>query len=307
MEPRPVLSPTITAAVQPISSAAIASDLDFVVRPRHHRESPRGLAAVADYLARELAGAGYSVTRDPVRHDGATADNIIADRPGEDGEGAGVVLVGAHYDAVPGSPGADDNGSGVAGMLAVARAVARVKTRAAVRFIGFSFEESGLVGSAHYARKLSTAEINRLAAVLVLEMIGYRSTGPRSQDFPEGIGMFAEEPLPERGDFIGVLGLSTAPAPLVALKEARPYTPELPAAFLSIPAAAAVLMPDLLRSDHSPFWLFGAPAVMITDTANFRNPNYHQRSDRLSTLDLDFMTSVARWVTAATLILAGPV
>lgn len=306
MEPQPILSPIIAAAVQHISREAIASDLDFVVRPRHHRASPHGLAAVADHVAEELARAGFTVTRDPVHHDGATADNIIADRPGEDGEGGSVVLVGAHYDAVVGSPGADDNGSGVAGMLAVARAVARVKTRAAIRFIGFSFEESGLVGSANYARKLPTAEINRLAAVLVLEMIGYRDAAPHSQDFPQGISVFAEEPLSDRGDFIGVIGLSSAPAPALALKAARPYTPELPASFLAIPAAAAVLMPDLLRSDHSPFWLFGAPAVLITDTASFRNPHYHQPSDRLSTLDLDFLTSVARWVTAATLILAGP-
>jgi len=179
-----------------------------------------------------------------------------------------------------------------------------VKTRAEIRLIGFSFEESGLIGSTAYVRSLRSEEMERIGGVIVMEMIGYRDHTPGSQDFPQGIEVFADEPLPKRGDFIGAVGLSGQPAPLDALRAARRYTPELPASFLTIPKAASLLMPDLLRSDHSPFWLFGAPAVMVTDTANFRNPNYHEPSDGLGTLDLGFATKVARWVLAATLILA---
>src|SRR5205814_2142611 len=117
---------------------------------------------------------------------------------------------------------------------------------------------------------------------------------------------FSDDPIPEHGDFIGVVGLSGMPAAADALRAAKPYVPALPVAILQVPKPALLLLPDLSRSDHAPFWLAGIPAVMITDTANFRNPHYHRKTDTITTIDFDFATKVSELVVAATLILAEP-
>lgn len=132
-------------------------------------------------------------------------------------------------------------------------------------------------------------------------MIGFTSP---EQRFPEGGEMLTREPIPSRGDFIAVVGLSETPAPSEALRRAREYVPDLPVAFLAVPGLAVPLVPDLVRSDHAPFWHAGIPAVMITDTGNFRNPNYHQDSDTPETIDFEFATRVSRLALAATLLLA---
>jgi aminopeptidase YwaD len=305
MPPTPPLSPAVAAAVRAVDAAALAADVAFIAQPRNHLESPEHLAAVAAHVDRAFRAAGYATSRQAVRYQGASADNVVAEKRGTGGAAARIVYVCAHYDAVPGSPGADDNASAVAGMLAVARALATARMDATVRFVAFAFEEYGLTGSSTHVQSLPEAEVARIAGVLDLEMIGYVKTGAGSQEFPPGAGMFADEPLPEEGNFIGVVGLAGQPEPLASLRAARPYVPALRTAFLAVPRAGLALMPDLMRSDHAPFWSVGAPSVMITDTADFRNEHYHQATDRLETLDVPFMIDVARWVTAATVILAG--
>src|SRR5690606_6250898 len=138
----------------------------------------------------ELREAGYTVRREPVTHGEHTADNIVAERAGADPD-AGLVIIGAHYDTVAVSPGADDNASGVAATLAIARAASSVPSRAALRFVAFCFEERGLVGSAAHVANLGPEERQRLITAVTLDMVGYRADGEGSQRWPRGVEALA--------------------------------------------------------------------------------------------------------------------
>src|SRR5262249_13368192 len=143
----------------------------------------------------------------------------------------------------------------------------------------------------------------RITAVVNLEMIGYKSSGP--QEYPRGLRLLPEaDDFPTIGDFIGMLGLSDQPYAYNTLLAARPYVPNLKVAGVSVPRALVLFTPDLLRSDHAHFWKLGIPAVMVSDTSEFRNHNYHQPSDTIDTLDLDFATDVTRWLAAGVIELA---
>jgi Zn-dependent M28 family amino/carboxypeptidase len=224
-----------------------------------------------------------------------------------------VVLVGAHYDAVPGSPGADDNGSGTAGLLEVARVLRGAPTRRTVRFVLFTLEEAGLVGSTQHVARWSEArdeapegDRERVAMMLSLEMIGYFKDEPGSQRNPFAAlsGMVKGFSVPDRGDFIGLgTTLQHRSAVRTLAREMGKAEPGLPTlVFDHLPVAP----PDLLRSDHAPYLARGLPGIIVTDTANFRNPHYHQPTDKVETLDLDRLARVTRAVAAAVWRVAGP-
>lgn len=298
------LEPALVRAVATIDEAAVTQDLDVVAVPRQHQTHPAGLVAVAQHVERTFAKAGLVVTRQPVRYGGYVADNVIGERVGTDP--SRVVIVAAHYDAVSGTRGADDNATGVVGVLGVARALAAVPTEATIRFVTFCFEEEGMVGSDHYVGSLDGEARRRIVGVFNLEMIGYTDGAPGSQRYPRGIEAVAgDRKLPTKGDFLGVIAAPTDAPPIAALERARAYVPELRAEIIAIPRPMALLVPDLLRSDHGPFWLAGIPAVMLGDTADFRSPHYHRPSDRPETIDRLFLLRGARWAAAATAILAG--
>ena len=299
-----VLDPLIAAAVESISRPAALRDLEAVAIPRHHRASPDGLERVARYVQEELTKAGFGVARQPVAYEGGQADNVVAERAGTDP--SRVVIIAAHYDAVPGTLGADDNASGVAGLLGVARAAAQVKTAATVRVIAFALEEEGLIGSRGYVQALSPTDRAAVTGVLNLEMIGYLDSRAGSQRYPRGIdALVGGRALPGRGDFIGAVVSPTDARLADCLEEARSYVPGLRVEIIRVPGPLALLVPDLLRSDHGPFWMAGMPAVLVGDTADFRNPHYHRRSDVPATLDLPFLVRVTRWTAAAALLLAA--
>lgn len=216
------------------------------------------------------------------------AGNVVAGDPRR-----ASVLVGAHYDAVPGSPGADDNASAVAVLLAAARAVG---PREDVCYVAFDGEECDLAGSKAFVARLGR---NRLEQVHVLEMVGFTAKTPGSQRNP-----VPAVAAPTVGDFLGLVGshgsrrvldhvldcAGHARVPVYGL-----YLPDLP---LSLIRQAA---PNVLRSDHAPFWAEGVPALMWTDTAEFRNPNYHAPTDAPETLDFTFMAEVAKLLTLVVL------
>jgi hypothetical protein len=299
--PAPGPDRAIAHAVSIIDRAMFARDLKTLAAgPRHHSAAPDRLRASADYIAKELAAAGYTVTRQPVSHAGAEAPNVIGERDGQDP--SRVILVCAHYDSVAQSPGADDNASGVAAMLGIARAAARHPAKASLRMVAFAFEESGLVGSGEYTASLGPIERARIATVVNLEMIGYKTSGP--QEYPGGLGLLPEaDDFPSTGDFIGMLGLSDQPGTPDTLLAARPYTPQLKVASVTIPRPLVLFTPDLLRSDHAHFWKFGIPAVIVSDTSEFRNRHYHRPTDTIDTIDLDFATDVTRWLAAGVIAL----
>ncbi|MBV9389505.1 MAG: M28 family peptidase [Chroococcidiopsidaceae cyanobacterium CP_BM_ER_R8_30] len=197
------------------------------------------------------------------------------------------ILVGAHYDAVPGTPGADDNATGVAVLLELARGFATEPAKCPVRLVAFDMEEYGLLGSTQYAADLKRQQ-QPLRLMISLEMLGYCDATPGSQSYPAGLGHF----YPNRGDFIGLIGnLPTIPD-LIHLSR-RIRKGGTPCEWLPVPIRGLVVPPTRF-SDHSPFWDRGYRALMVTDTAFLRNPHYHKASDRLKTLNLDFLTGVCR-------------
>lgn len=197
------------------------------------------------------------------------------------------ILIGAHYDAVPGTPGADDNATGVAVLLELARAFAVQAPRYPVRLVAFDMEEYGLLGSEQYAEQLKQ-QGQPLRLMLSLEMLGYCDPTPGSQSYPAGLEYF----YPNRGDFIALIGNLSTISDLIRLscriRQERTPCEWLPA------GQKGLIVPQTRLSDHAPFWDRGYRAMMVTDTSFMRNPHYHQSTDLIETLDLDFLTGVCR-------------
>jgi hypothetical protein len=204
------------------------------------------------------------------------------------------ILVGAHYDAVPGTPGADDNASAVAVLLAAARAIG---PRDDICFIAFNGEECGFVGSQHLVEHRLGQ--HRPEQVHVLEMVGFTNRSPGSQRNP-----IPPLPVPTVGDFLGLVGTHQSGWVLDHVLGCAGHS-TIPAYGLYLPDVPLEMMqlkvPHAFRSDHAPFWDAGIPALMWTDTAEFRNPNYHQPTDKPDTLDYDFMAEVAKLLVHAVL------
>lgn len=276
--------------------------LNALVGERHPLTAPGALRRAEEYLADRLRECGCAVSFHPVEALGGTWRTVVADLPGGGPDAGPPLVVAAHSDTVPGSPGADDNASGLAVLLEAARQLAAAPPSLPLRFIAFCLEEEDLFGSLAYAAALR-ARGERIGGAIVLECVGYASAEEGSQQAPPGLPIS----VPTTGDFLGVIG-NAASAGLVAAIQAaaREQVPDLTTIPLVVPGQGE-LFPDTRRSDHAAFWLHGYPAVMLTDTANFRNPHYHRPTDTLDRLDLDFLERVTRLVVAAAGGRPGPV
>ncbi|MFT7463216.1 MAG: hypothetical protein ACI9EF_001560 [Pseudohongiellaceae bacterium] len=232
--------------------------------------------------------------------------NIELVLPGSKPDGP-LVVACAHYDTVPGSGGADDNGSGVAVLLEVARRSAQRAMPGEVRLLWFDAEELGLAGSRAWLEQLDAHERERLVGAINLETVGFVNRRPSSQWMPPG-SEFLLDPG-DVGDFVLVIAnqdsadFSTIVDMGLHAESGAAMRVEM---FDRLPGVGW-LMPDSRRSDHASFWDVGIPAVMLTDTANFRNPNYHRRSDLPETLDGEFLAAVGRGVERALLLLASDI
>src|SRR5436309_11559491 len=268
---------------------------------RHPFTSPASLRRAEDYLTEEFTHLGLEVSTHSFKALGGTYRNVIATLPPlVAARPAPPLIIAAHYDTVEGSPGADDNASALAVMLEVARNLRAVPLTRNVRFIAFCLEEENLLGSLAYASSIQAAH-EEICGAIVLECVGYARTEEGSQQKPTGVPVA----VPTVGDFLGIVG-NAASAHLVKAVEAAATqaVPDLKTISLVVPGNGE-LLPDTRRSDHAAFWHYGYPAVMLTDTANFRNPHYHRPSDTLDTLNLAFMAQVARAVAAAALALCS--
>ena len=272
-----------------------------LIGDRHPVSSPATLRQAEHYLVGQFQHLGLEVSSHPFDAFGGTYRNVIATLPASSRadrqEGAPPVIIAAHYDTVPGSPGADDNASGLAVILEVAHSLREVSLNREVRFIGFCLEEANLLGSLAYAAQLKAAK-QEITGAVVLECVGYARSEEGSQQVPPGIPIT----VPSVGNFLAIIGNTTS-AELTAVVE-RAAKRHVPAVALVVPGNGE-LLPDTRRSDHAAFWDYGYPAVMLTDTANFRNPHYHQPTDTLDTLDLSFLERVTGAVAAAVIDLAG--
>jgi hypothetical protein len=276
----PAQAPDIGAIVASVEQQSIEEHIDHLsntIGPRSAFAQPEALQAAADYVEDELTALGYAVTLDPVTHEGATFPNVVGVHEGTTCPER-VFVVGAHYDSVAATPGADDNASGVAGMLEIARALTDTSLPATVWFASFTMEENGLVGGVHMAVEEYGAG-TPIVGMYSLEMLGYTT--------PEA-------------NFIAVIGNEASVRLVDAFERAAgSYVPELPYGAGAVPGNGETL-PDVRRSDHAPFWDMGYQALMVTDTAGFRNPNYHQPTDTIDTLDMPFATNVTKAMLATT-------
>jgi aminopeptidase YwaD len=280
----------------PAAADRFTHDLHRLVRERHPLSSPAALRETADYLHQRFATLELTVTRHRFPALGDMYENVIATLSGPAGAASPLILA-AHYDTVAGSPGADDNASALAVLIDVASQVGRLALQRPVQFIAFCLEEQNLLGSRAYAAHLA-ASGQSIDGAIVLECVGYASQAEGSQKTPPGVPI----PVPTTGDFLAVVGNERSQALTGSVAQAMSTC--LPIVPLIVPGNGE-LLPDTRRSDHTAFWEQDFPAVMLTDTANFRNPHYHQPTDRLGTLNPDFMARVADGISAAVMALAG--
>jgi peptidase M28-like protein len=244
------------------------------------------LNAAADFVENSFSGARLRPRRDSYELHGQACHNIEVEIPGTRPD---VVLIGAHYDSVFGSPGANDNGSGVAALLALARRFAGKSPQHTLRFVAFVNEEppfflSGEMGSFVYASRCK-ARGDQISTMISLETIGYFSDAPHSQTYPApGLGMF----YPKVGNFIGFVGDVRSRALLRRVIALFRKHAKIPSEGAALPA----FIPGVSWSDQWSFWRHGYPGIMITDTAPFRYPHYHSSTDTPDKLDYDRFTLV---------------
>jgi Zn-dependent M28 family amino/carboxypeptidase len=244
------------------------------------------LNAAADFIEESFSRVGFHPRRDSYDLRGQACHNIEVQIPGADRR---IVLIGAHYDSVFGSPGANDNGSGVAATLALARRFAGTQPKHTLRFLAFVNEEppyflSDEMGSSVYAGRCKERG-DKIAAMISLETIGYFSDAPNSQTYPSpGLGLF----YPKIGNFIGFVSnvqSRTLLRRVIALFRKHAKIP-------SEGAALPAFIPGVSWSDQRSFWRHGYSGIMVTDTAPFRYPHYHSSSDTPDKLDYDRFTLV---------------
>lgn len=277
-------SAAVAAIIDRISEEKIREWVRLIAQPRHFTAEKKENASVADWLTHVLRYLGYTVERQgPSSNIVASTSNLFAK----------TILLGAHYDAVPNSPGADDNASAVAAMLACAAAFAECTPELPIMFVAFNREEDGFLGSREFVAQYHPSV--RFECAHILEMIGFASKAPGSQRLPTGLPI----QLRDTGDFLGLLANEQSAAAMqLVLQQSRATTPDLPVTGLQVSPGAERVFPVLARSDHVPFWLQSIPAVMWTDTAEFRNPHYHLPSDTPETLDYTFLHRVTRLLAA---------
>jgi len=248
---------------------------------------PGSLQATTGYLRDTFKQAGYVSTERTYSVEGHAVSNIEVSLVGSDNS-SGPVIVGAHYDSVAGTVGADDNATGVAGVLELARLLQGSKLRRTVRFVLFVNEEppyfqTDTMGSLVYARQLRRDRIP-VSAMISLEMLAFYSDAPGSQKYPPILSLF----YPNHGDFIGFVGNQESRD--LVQRSIRKFRESV--RFPSEGVAAPADWPGVGWSDHWSFWQQQYPAIMITDTAMFRYPYYHTPLDTANRLDFAKMARV---------------
>jgi len=298
-QPMPLVSRRPDAGPRP-DPKRIERRVRELVERFHPRDGghPENMRRAAAWIAEELGRAGAAVSEQEVLAEGARYVNVVAAfGPAT----ADVVAVGAHYDVAGEMPGADDNASGVGGLLEVADLLREADLSRRVELVAFANEEAPYfatpgMGSDVYARSLVAAR-RRVRGMICLEMLGCFTDAPGSQKLPFGVLRLF---YPSTGNFIAVVGNLPGAGIVRRVKRSMREASDLPVESINAPA----LVPGVDLSDHSSFWRRGLPAVMITDTAFYRNPRYHTENDTPDTLDYVRMAEVVAGVRRAVLSLA---
>lgn len=279
----------IQALVNQVDETRILADLQEIVGVRHFSAGPTLLEATKVYMEDQFSDKGLQSRR----HDFAytsnyTGQNIIGRHPGHIEEGATYIIDG-HYDTVTNTPGADDNGSGVVGMLEAMRVLSTASFARSIEFIGFDLEEVGIVGSRNYVNT-GILDYQTIEGAVNFEMIGFT----------------CEEECCDAFRCIGDYIVNASDSNSTELRLAFDHAAQTYVTGLAVASVAANASdPNFRRSDHIRFWDAGLKALFLTDGANFRNPHYHQTSDDISTLDMEFLTRVVKTTVAMIAELAG--
>ena len=250
-----------------------------------------------DYITESITAAGLETTRNDfalkqivgdddvaIEINRVTLTNIHTLKKGKTDK---RIIVGAHYDAISASPGADDNASGVAVLIELAYLLKETaELNCDVELVAYDMEENGLWGSRYHAKKLKSQKVD-VVCMLCLDMVGYYSDEENSQNYPvSGMSLL----YGTTGDFLAMIG-RPEDAKLIADAQ-NAFRQAVTLRILPLPAPKLLEL-LLSRSDHAPFWWEGYPALFFTDTADFRNKNYHKKTDTWDTLDYDRLSQVS--------------
>ncbi|MDM3871467.1 M28 family peptidase [Porticoccus sp. W117] len=249
---------------------------------------PKDLLKSADYIVQELEKNQITAERQIFLERGVEYQNIVAHFPG-DGSGKSKIVIGAHYDVADQLPGADDNASGVAGLLELARIYSQHPPSHPTELVAYALEEPPFfgtesMGSFHHAKRLSESG-KPVKMMVCLEMIGFFTDEANSQKYP---AKFMESAYPTTGNYIAVVSNMENAGLTRDFKKAMVKHGELPVESVNAPA----LVTGIDFSDHRNYWKFNIPALMVTDTAFYRNPNYHTANDTPDTLNYQKMAQV---------------
>lgn len=328
------LDPQLVAAMARVLDAVRAerlrTDVAALAEPRGRLHAPEAMARADAFILDGFRAAGWQAEPRPFTLHNALGildhgryrptlyrelhgTNIIAFKPGTNPE---TVLVGAHHDAVPGSPGADDNAAGVVALLELARVLGPMRFRRSITLAALDMEEIGLMGT----RALLPALLRErsVRGAVILESIAYNSTAPGSQRVPQGMDLLYRGQMARlrrrgiAGDFTALVHNGRSRRLARTFGEGLTHTAGADAVlFLRDPndipligrplARAVPAVRNFARSDHAVFWRAGIPAVLVTDTANFRNPHYHRPTDTPVTLDYERIAAIVQ----ATALLLG--
>jgi Zn-dependent M28 family amino/carboxypeptidase len=266
------------------------------VHPARNYQNMEVLEEVVSYIKREFEKLDSQVVEQPFKVDNRTYKNVVALFKGENS--AERIVVGAHYDVCGDQPGADDNASGVAGLLETARLLHEQKPtlRHDVELVAYCLEEppffaSEDMGSAVHARKLHEQQV-KVRAMICYEMIGYFSDEPHSQKFPDPE---MAKHYPNKGNFIVVVGKTGQEAYTQQVRDLMRQHTDIDVQSVNLPAGFGLVG----LSDHRNYWTYDINAIMINDSSFLRNPHYHQTSDTIDTLDFDKMAAVVEGVYGA--------
>lgn len=290
----PLLDAKMKDLIQQVSPARLEAHVRALEGVRHGQANPEALEARAQWLEKTLQAMGLPVENQPVTFLGREYRNLIVTHTGAD-PALGFLLVGAHYDGIWDSPAADDNASGVAVMLEAARILSKGTFRRTIQFVAFTLEEPQtmthhfLIGSREFVSRAKRYR-QRYEGAMILECVGYADHRPGSQYRP----LLVRIPIPDRGNFLGIISNRRSAKLMESFRQAASEAvPELPVIGYRV-LLGGWLAPETRASDHASFWNRGYPALMLTDTAMFRNPHYHMPTDRAETLDYHFMAGVAK-------------
>ncbi|MCC7149707.1 MAG: M28 family peptidase [Saprospiraceae bacterium] len=302
-------TPSIQEMVDKVDISNLQKMLGDIVGVRHYKSNPNHLIYVGNYINQYMIDHGLSIHHQDFTFSGLSFPNLIGRLEGLNNNK--LCLINGHFDSAEFAPGADDNGTGVVGVLEAIRVMSDYLFENNVQFTSFNLEELGLIGSINYVSKGIEPD-QQIIGLINYEMLGYYSDEPNSQAIPPGFELLFPNQVVEitndqkRANFIVNTGAETSFGLMAAFtKAARTYVPGLKVIELPLPGNGTIA-PILRRSDHAPFWDKGYPALMITDGAETRNPNYHQLSDKIETINFDFMAKVVKTGIATLATIAKP-